>query len=203
MLQSLFDSIVQLIIFSFIPLIWWLITARKKENFFTWLGWKRPVFEGSIWKILGLALAVCVVYIFLSALVMTQLLSNLDFATTQYSGEGFGRLPEIFLFAFIKTSMSEEILFRGFLCKRLSNKIGFLFGNSVQAVIFGLLHGLPIGLASGNILVFVIMTLLPGGIGWFSGWVNEKKSKGSILPSYLLHALMNLAVGISSAMSTV
>ena len=96
--------------------------------------------------------------------------------------------------------MSEEIFFRGFLGKRFINKFGFSVGNTVQASLFGLLHGLPIGLASGNWLVIIIMTLLPGGIGWFMGYINEKKSKGSIVPGYLLHALMNLGIGIVSAL---
>ena len=200
MLQSFIDAVTQVLIFSIIPMIWWLITARKKENFFAWLGLKKPVFQASPWMLFALILAVSITYIALSALVMTTLLSGMEFATTEYSGEGLARLPEIFFFSFIKTGLSEEIFFRGFLGKRFINKFGFSVGNTVQASLFGLLHGLPIGLASGNWLVIIIMTLLPGGIGWFMGYINEKKSKGSIVPSYLLHALMNLGIGIVSAL---
>ena len=35
-LEELTGAVFQLVLFSLIPLIWWLITARKKENFFEW-----------------------------------------------------------------------------------------------------------------------------------------------------------------------
>ena len=41
--NELFSSIVQILLFTLIPFIWWLITARKKENFFSWIGLKKPV----------------------------------------------------------------------------------------------------------------------------------------------------------------
>jgi hypothetical protein len=36
-------AIVQLIMFSFIPLIFWLISSGKKQNFFQWIGIKKSV----------------------------------------------------------------------------------------------------------------------------------------------------------------
>ena len=86
MLQSFIDAVTQVLIFSIIPMIWWLITAGKKENFFAWLGLKKPVFQGSPWMLFALILAVSITYIALSALVMTTLLSGMEFATTKYSG---------------------------------------------------------------------------------------------------------------------
>ena len=41
----------------------------------------------------------------------------------------------------IQTGLSEEILFRGFLGKRLIAKFGFAVGNVVQGLLFGTLHG--------------------------------------------------------------
>ena len=36
------SSVVQIILFALIPFIWWLVTARKKMNFFKWIGLKKP-----------------------------------------------------------------------------------------------------------------------------------------------------------------
>lgn len=41
--NELIGSIVQILLFTLIPFIWWLITARKKEKFFSWIGLKKPV----------------------------------------------------------------------------------------------------------------------------------------------------------------
>ncbi|MCR5640135.1 MAG: hypothetical protein K6G04_02140 [Lachnospiraceae bacterium] len=56
------------------------------------------------------------------------------------------------------------------------------------------MHGVPFGLATGNLLVAVALTLLPGAIGFYLGWVNEKQCGGSILPSWLLHGITNVVV---------
>ena len=34
LVNKIISSVMQIILFSLIPLIWWLITARKKESFF-------------------------------------------------------------------------------------------------------------------------------------------------------------------------
>ena len=48
-LSSIVTMIVNLIIFSIIPFIWWLIRHRKKENFFTWLGFIKPKLKSKWW----------------------------------------------------------------------------------------------------------------------------------------------------------
>jgi len=68
----------------------------------------------------------------------------------------------------------------------------------VQALCFGLLHGLPFGLVTGSVPVMVILTLLPGAFGWYQGWLNEKRCGGSILPSWLLHGIMNSLIACLS-----
>lgn len=40
-IQEMVSSIVQIILFSCIPLVWWIIGYRKKDNFFHWIGLKR------------------------------------------------------------------------------------------------------------------------------------------------------------------
>lgn len=190
------SALLQLFAFTLIPLLWWLITDRK-TNFFTWIGLKKPSFTSSKLKIIAVIVLTAAIYIVLMFLIMTTMLSNTSSATNQFSGKGIAAIPAILIYAIIQTSLSEELFFRGFLCKRISNKFGFVVGNIVQSLLFGLMHGIPFGVASGDIVAGILLTLLPACIGFVQGWLNEKKSDGSIIPSWILHALMNILSAIT------
>lgn len=127
-------------------------------------------------------------------------MNNIDMSTNQFYKQGLIAIPSILFYAVIQTGLSEEIFFRGFLGKRLITKCGFVIGNTVQAIIFGLLHGIPFGFATKNILVTILLTFLPGAFGWFQGWINEKYSSGSIIPSWIIHSLMNILSALSVAL---
>lgn len=98
------------------------------------------------------------------------------------------------VYGYIRTGLAEEIVFRGFILKRIQGRFGFMAGNLVQAILFGLLHGVPFGLATQSIFVAACMTILPGAFGWYQGWLNEKRCGGSIVSSWLLHGTMNFIV---------
>lgn len=55
-LNQLLNAIIQVVLFSIIPFIWWLVTARKKEKFFEWLGVKKPECESKKNLILTMAI---------------------------------------------------------------------------------------------------------------------------------------------------
>ena len=156
MLNELIGAVIQVVIFALIPVIIWFITARKKETFFYWIGFRRPA-QGK-W------------------------------------------LKTVFIYAFVRTALSEEILFRGFILKCVERKFGFAMGNTVQAFLFGLMHGVPFGLATGSVWAFLLLTMLPGLFGAYMGWMNEKKFGGSIIPSWILHGCMNIMTAIMSLM---
>lgn len=128
--------------------------------------------------------------------VHKPLSGDITAAGNQFSGMGAAAVPAAFVYAFIQTGLTEEILFRGFILKRTANKFGFAAGNTVQAVLFGLLHGIPFGLSTHNIAVTFLLTLLPAAIGWYMGWLNEKRCGGSIFSSRIVHGTMNLIVTI-------
>ncbi|WP_430112552.1 CPBP family intramembrane glutamic endopeptidase [Paenibacillus sp. B1-33] len=94
------------------------------------------------------------------------------------------------LYAFIQTGLSEEILFRGFIGKRLNSAFGFATGNTVQAFLFGCLHGVMF-FSRTRVINAVIITLFTALIGWFMGYINEKLAGGSIIPSWMMHGLAN------------
>ena len=119
-------------------------------------------------------------------------------AGSQFAGEGLKALPAVFFYAFVRTALSEEILFRGFVLKLIQKKAGFAAGNTVQALLFGLMHGIPFGIVTKSIPAFGLLTLLPGLFGWYQGWMNEKQCGGSIVPSWLVHGTVNFITAASS-----
>ena len=193
-LEELTGAVFQLVLFSLIPLIWWLITARKKENFFEWIGLKKIVHEKKIGNTLLITVLATVGYAVLTFLCITMVSDGITTAGSQFAGKGIIAIPAALAYGYIRTGLSEEIVFRGFLLKRTMNKFGFGASNLLQAILFGLLHGIPFGLATHNIAVTVLLTILPGAFGWFQGWLNEKRCGGSIVSSWLLHGTMNFIV---------
>ena len=191
-------ALVQLFLFSLIPFIFWLIFGRKKENFFKWIGLKKIKHQGKPWVTLCAIVAATGLYIGITIAVLGFLPEGVTTAGSDFAGKGFIAFPAVLAYGFIRTGLSEEVVFRGFLLKRFAEKFGFVAGNTIQAVLFGLMHGVPFGLATHNIPVAIVMTLLPGAFGWFQGWMNEKRFGGSIVPSWLLHGTINVIVAALS-----
>ena len=197
-ISKLISSVVQIILFSLIPLIWWLVTARKKVNFFHWIGLKK-IEDGkknkTILWIIGIVLAFIALAVF-----MLYSLKEVEMATSDFAGMGVSALPAILVYAVLNTALSEEILFRGFLLKRISNKFGFMAGNTIQGVLFGLLHGVMFFSSVGAIKAVIIIAFT-GIIGMFMGYTNEKKAGGSLIPSWCIHAMANIFSGACAAFS--
>lgn len=106
------------------------------------------------------------------------------------NGWSFQTIFVILIWAVLQTSLSEEILFRGFLCKRLCHKFGETAGNLIQALIFGMIH--IAALPEKNLLAVCSAVLLTGGIGYALGWLSLKKAEGSILYGWAIHATVNI-----------
>ena len=131
-------------------------------------------------------------------LVLYTTVKGLKTATSNFSGLGFQALPAILIYGLFQTALPEELLFRGFLLKRLASRLSFVVANTIQAALFGMLHGLMfITVLSWQQTLLII--LCTGGIAAYLGFVNEKKSDGSILASWIMHALANVVVGSLSA----
>ena len=196
-IQQTLNTVIQVMLFSFIPLIWWLCTARKKESFWSWIGLKKVrARDGK--RFFLLAAGVCVFSYALGEAAL-GLRGELEAADSAYKGMGAAAIPSILMYAFGQTGLSEEILFRGFLMKRLQAKWGFGAAAAVQAAIFGLLHILmvwgQVGLIAGAVIV-----IYPMAIAVLLSWINEKKAGGSILPSWVIHGTLNTVSGILQAM---
>ena len=193
LMKKLTNSIIQIIIFSIIPFLWWLITSRKKMNFFEWIGLKKVnnIKEN---KLFAWIFSVLVLFLIISVFILYSL-KNVNVASSEFTGLGIKSLPSILIYAIFNTSLPEEILFRGFLLKRIGNKFGFIVSNGIQSLLFGCIHGIMFFSAIG-ILKSMLIILFTGIIGWIMGYINEKKANGSILPSWFIHAVANIFSGI-------
>lgn len=193
-INILMSSIIQVLLFSIIPFIWWLISGRKDDSFLNWLGLKRFSIKNKLNYTL-LFLGIIIILMIPSLIVTTFLLDESTMATSQFSGEGISVLFAAIIYAFLQTGFSEELFFRGFLAKRLIHKLGFQWGNIVQGSLFGLMHGF-LFIFSSELLGLVVIVLITGIAGYLLGWINEKYSNGSIISSWLIHGIGNLIPAI-------
>lgn len=189
-LESVLSAIFQVILFSVIPFMWWFFTARKQQSFLRWIGLKKLVIENKgkyfIWFLF------IIVLLTLPLTIITYLyLDSSILASNRFTGLGFSALIPAFFYAIVQTGFSEELLFRGFLLKRFMHRFGFQIGNIVQSLLFGILHGLMIfSFIPFGVVVLVVMSA--AFAGYFLGWINERKSNGSILTSWCIHGISNL-----------
>ncbi|MFS9180878.1 CPBP family intramembrane metalloprotease [Streptococcus timonensis] len=197
-LQRIISALIQFLFVIILPYIWWFLIVRGKVSFGEWIGLKaiKRVEDSYLiaWIIGGFLLFT------IFSMFIFPLTRSIETATSAFSDMGLKALPSILIYSFFQTSLPEELLFRGFLLKRLVNHMPFFFANTIQAITFGLLHGILFAsLVSIRITLFI--TLFTGVIAAYLGFVNEKKAGGSILTSWIIHALANIFSGIVAAFS--
>ncbi|WP_427110214.1 CPBP family intramembrane glutamic endopeptidase [Lysinibacillus xylanilyticus] len=189
-LESVINAVFQVFLFSVIPFIWWFFSARKEQSFLTWLGLKKPVIENKGNYFLWFLFIIILLFVPLTTISYFYLDSS-TLATNRFTGLGFSALIPALFHSIVQTGLSEELLFRGFLMKRFMHKFGFQMGNIMQSLLFGILHGLlmfsfvPFG-------VVVLVVIATAFVGYLMGWINERKSNGSILTSWAIHSIVNL-----------
>lgn len=193
-------GVLQVVVFGIVPWVWWLVTARHKQSFLQWIGVRRPEAASRKRLYMGL-LAVSVAFVVLSLLAL-WIIKSIPAAKIPFYGGGFAVLPAVIVYACINTALSEELLFRGFLLKRIAARWGYVAGNSVQAIVFGLLHGaLFFTIVAWPVALMIVG--VTGMIGWLSGYVNERLAGGSIVPSWAIHALANTIISMCAALTLV
>jgi membrane protease YdiL (CAAX protease family) len=188
--QTVINTVIQIILFSAIPILWWFFSARKKENLLSWIGLTTPKFRSN--KKAFIILFITFVPLLAIGLYLTFMVEDKSqLAGAAFADLGIAGVVPLLVYAVFQTGLSEEVLFRGFLCKRLSGKFGFTTGNTIQAALFGVVHGvLLFGIIGTTLTIAVIM--FTAIVGWLMGFLNEKLGNGSIVPSWIVHALANL-----------
>lgn len=192
-INLLINSAVQILVFSALPLIWWFVKERKELGFFSWIGLKKPMIKDK--KKYGMTVVTILVLLLSVSFLIPLIIDSSETATSEFAGQGMSALLPALIYSFLQTGLSEEIFFRGFLIRILAETFCFNIGNFIQALLFGLLHGVMffsvLGITRSLIIFFVT-----GITGLLMGWVNEKQSGGSIVSSWLLHGLANLIASI-------
>jgi uncharacterized protein len=195
LLSEFISAILQVAVFTLIPFIFFLFRKEKSIGFKKYIGFY-PAPSRAMWYALGCSLLFLfagIMLIFIDPGFKQIVLSPVS-VTGKLRAMGFGAtsLITLLLMALFKTSLSEEILFRGFIAKRVIHALGFTIGNIIQALIFGLVHLLLIWklvdtTTVGLLLIFTFSSLA----GWTIGLIKEKHGRGSIIPGWLAHGLGN------------
>lgn len=181
-------------LFSIIPLLWHLDKERTIKGFVHSLGIYRPhsTASGSIWTVTS-------VYILTLAVNLAVILLGFSERGLRTEGNapgvtGIAILLYIVMFG-LRTGIAEEIFFRGFVAKKLISRLGFSRGNLLQALIFGLLHSF---LVSGpfSTIDLAVRGLNAILLGYTFGYVMDKKSGGSIVPTMIAHTFANIISSI-------
>ncbi|MDR1641572.1 MAG: CPBP family intramembrane metalloprotease [Clostridiales bacterium] len=184
-LSELISSVLQVALYAVVPFVVWLALYRKKEGFFSWIGLNKIEAidrERFVETVLGVT-----VMAFALRLFAKLVFSIVDDTQSHFQGLGAMSILPAMIRSIFNTGLSEELLFRGFIGKRLCAKFGFKVGNILQAGIYGLARGAA--LLTPNIPLMLATAALTGLIGWMVGFMNEKANEsGSILPSWYIHS---------------
>ena len=191
-INKLISSLIQIVLFSLIPFVYWYFKGRKNHKFTEWIGLKRIK---RIDKTLILSIFIVTITYLIIGIFLLKSLSVVNNVTGEFVGLRFKAILAIIIYAAFNTALPEEILFRGFVLKRLVSKIGFNNGNIIQSILFGLIHGIMFFPIVG-VLKSLLIIFATGSIAFAMGYINEKLSDGSILPSFIIHSVSNLVAGL-------
>lgn len=198
LVNKIISSILEIFLVSIIPLILWLTTKKGKISFFEWIGLKR-INKSNIKKLSISCIGITIIYVLISFIILL-LTKNAETATSEFNSMGIKALLPALVYAIFNTSLPEEILFRGFILKNLSSKLGYKIANIIQSILFGLLHGIMFFSLLGSIKTIIII-LFTSIVAFGMGYINEEKANGSILPSWFIHASSNIFASIVAMFS--
>lgn len=90
-------------------------------------------------------------------------------------------------------AIGEEVLFRGLLGGVFMRRLGFMWGNLLQSLVFILPH-LPLLLIDLRTWPIIPVQF---AAAWLLGWLRRRS--GSFVPGGLVHAVSNIAAGLIAA----
>jgi membrane protease YdiL (CAAX protease family) len=189
------STILQVLIFTAIPFFVYLLVYHRVKGFFDYIGLRRPESRTMLYAtLLAIAFVLPALLLLFFSPSIREVIAAPNTVIGKLRSYGFSGTTVVVLClsALIHTALSEEILFRGFIAKRLINWLGFRWGNMMQALIFGLIHLLLFFGQRFSLPLAVGIVIYTGLGGWAFGYLNERKGNGSILPSWWMHGLTNL-----------
>lgn len=195
MINEIISIILQILVFTLIPFLVFLIKKKTLRGFLDYIGLKSTNKKAVQLALLSSTLLfVPIIIILLINPDFKEIMHHPESMTGKFREMGFGLKSAIFilLVSILKTALSEEIFFRGFVAKRLIAVTNYKIGNMIQSILFGVLHVLLfLGISSNPFFLFIIF-LFPAIGAYVMTYINEKKSNGSIIPSWIMHAFANI-----------
>jgi len=195
MLNEALGAVAQVVAFTLVPLVVYLVRTRSGKDFFRYIGLVKSNRRANLLAVAAcLAFAGPILLLSLTSQDFREIMFNPASVTGRLRLMGFGMesLAILVVTAVVKTSLAEEIFFRGFIAKRLIGWLGFGRGNVLQALIFGLLHAILFAMITTNAFFLLLIFFVPGFGAWIAAYINEKIAGGSIIPGWISHALANL-----------
>ncbi|SOE19743.1 CAAX protease self-immunity [Spirosomataceae bacterium TFI 002] len=195
MLNELIGASLQILIFTLIPFLAYVFKRESYKGFFDYIGVKKSTKKANVLAIFAcLLFAAPLLILTFTSEEFKEIMFDPNSITGKFREMGFGleSMTLLLVIALIKTSLAEEILFRGFIAKRLISFLGFVKGNLLHAVIFGFIHTGLFTLITSNLLFLIIIFLIPSIGAYISVVLNEKMANGSILPGWISHGLANI-----------
>ncbi|SUP53319.1 CAAX amino terminal protease self- immunity [Weeksella virosa] len=195
LVNEIISTTIQVILSTLIPFIFFLFRKDKNVTFFNYIGLFKPTT-----KSISYVLLASILFLIggLGMIFLDESIKQAVFSPPSVTGIlrtiGLSGISIIILLivAIFKTALAEEILFRGFIAKQLTNKFGFKTGNLIQATIFGVIHLLLFWTLTKTALIFLLFSFLFSFVaGWTIGYIKEKYANGSIIPGWIAHAIGN------------
>lgn len=195
MKNALIGTIIQILVFTSVPFFIYIIKKKPAKRFFEYIGLKQSTKKANLWAVVScLLIAAPVLILTVTSSEFKEIMIDPNSITGQFRQSGFGinTLTILLITALFKTALAEEILFRGFIAKRLTSFLGFVKGNLTQAAIFGILHAALFASITQNPVFLLIIFLMPAIGAYINVYLNEQLANGSIIPSWISHGLANV-----------
>jgi len=194
-LSKFISAIIQVLLFILIPFLVYVIRKRKINGFFKYIGLIKPINKTISWSIIVAIIGVISVTLFPLIFPEIKVLMTMKGTVAgnlKIMGLSYNTIIILTIFALIQTSFSEEILFRGFIAKQLISWLGFRIGNTIQAVLFGIMHvALLLFIIEPNYPFLIFVFIFSGLFGYILGYIKEKIGNGSIIPGWIAHGIAN------------
>lgn len=197
LIQESLNTLVQLVVVFAIAGVAYALAGKTRGRFAEFIGLVRPT-RASM-KLAAL-LAFVLVPASLALFYFTPLKEMVAAGSTvtgalMEHGISAEVMLVILVVALIKTSFTEEILFRGLIAKRFIRWWGLGIGNTLHAALFAGVHMAIFLVPGGPVFDPYLATGMLAIVGtgaWVQGWLNERRGNGSIGPGWLIHAATNL-----------
>ncbi|WP_298735767.1 CPBP family glutamic-type intramembrane protease [uncultured Chitinophaga sp.] len=196
MFNEILATVFQVLVVVLIPFLFYVVKYKTTSGFFSYIGLKATSSRAVVLS--------CFAMVAVLACTIGLVLLNRDIKealTSQYAVAGklkqMGLQPVsiilLLIITLFRTSLAEEIFMRGFVAKRLISRLGFQWGNLLQALLFGLLHLIMMFMLS-RLSAFSLSYsfIVPAVAGYIICYINERVGKGSIIPGWIAHGAGNV-----------